>query len=73
MSGWEDAFERRIGELRSREVAVVRRAGNLRAINEANFFATPTLIAYCTFMVKRFVLDEPLTTQAVFTALGREM
>jgi ATP-binding cassette subfamily C (CFTR/MRP) protein 4 len=51
MSGYEDRFLDRIAEERKTEVAQIRKANKLKALNEAMFFACNIVISLVVFLV----------------------
>jgi ABC-type multidrug transport system fused ATPase/permease subunit len=66
MSGYEDRFLDRIAEERKTEVAQIRRANKLKALNEAMYFACNIVISLVIFLV-HVELGGTLTPGNVYT------
>ena len=67
LSGYETDFLQRIQALRKLEVERLRSAMNLRAANEALFFASNVVISLVIFLFHVFVSEEELKPGLVFT------
>eukprot|EP00535_Pseudo-nitzschia_heimii_P006271 CAMPEP_0197193116 /NCGR_PEP_ID=MMETSP1423-20130617/26482_1 /TAXON_ID=476441 /ORGANISM="Pseudo-nitzschia heimii, Strain UNC1101" /LENGTH=1180 /DNA_ID=CAMNT_0042646201 /DNA_START=907 /DNA_END=4452 /DNA_ORIENTATION=+ len=67
MSGYEDRFLDRIMEGRKREVSQITRASNLKALNEALFFACNIVVSLVIFLVHVVCLGGTLTPGNVYT------
>lgn len=67
MSGYEDRFLDRISEGRKKEVAQITRANNLKALNEALFFASNIVVSLVIFFVHVTCFGGTLTPGNVYT------
>nr|KAJ3418380.1 Multidrug resistance-associated protein 4 [Polyrhizophydium stewartii] len=65
---WELPFIGRIKDLRDKELASIRKASVLRALNEAIFFASSSIVSMFAF-VSFYFLGGVLTASNVFTCL----
>jgi len=65
---WEKPFTERIKEYRNQEIKALKKAGVLRAANEAFFFVSPTVISTFAF-VTTYLVGDPLSADKVFTSL----
>jgi len=68
VSAWENEFEKRIARIRAEEVSQIRRANNLKALNEAVFFSTNVIISIVIFLV-HIALGGHLTPRNVYTTM----
>ena len=69
MSGYEGRFLKRIHDIRKEEVAQITSANQLKAMNEAVFFATNIVISLIIFLVHIF-MGETLSPRQVFTVFA---
>jgi len=67
MSGYEDRFLDRIAKGRKKEVSQISRANNLKALNEAMFFASNIVVSLVIFLVHVMFLGGTLTPGNVYT------
>jgi len=67
MSGYEDRFLDRIMEGRKKEVSQIARATNLKALNEATFFACNIVVSLVIFLVHVGWFGGTLTPGNVYT------
>ncbi|RUS12806.1 P-loop containing nucleoside triphosphate hydrolase protein, partial [Endogone sp. FLAS-F59071] len=68
LSAWEEPMQRRINDIRANEIAYVRRANALRAVNEALFFFFPAVVSTTTF-ITFWALGNQLSPDNVFTSI----
>jgi ATP-binding cassette subfamily C (CFTR/MRP) protein 4 len=66
MSGYERRFQDRIQDIRKEEIEQITKANNLKACNEALFFATNVVISLVVFLVHVYI-GGTLTPRVVFT------
>ncbi|CAF0920721.1 unnamed protein product [Adineta ricciae] len=66
---WEKPMEKRVADMRQHELATIKRANHLRAINECLFFSSPCLFSCVTFLSLWF-LGYHLNAADVFVTLN---
>ncbi|KAI8611779.1 P-loop containing nucleoside triphosphate hydrolase protein [Chytriomyces sp. MP71] len=66
---WEQAFEKTINEVRDNEMGYIRKASYLRALNEAFFFASGSLIEIFAF-VTFWLMGGTFTPARIFTCIA---
>ncbi|RUP45489.1 hypothetical protein BC936DRAFT_148110 [Jimgerdemannia flammicorona] len=69
LSAWEEPMQRRINELRDEEIACIRRANALRAMNEALFFFFPAVVSAVAF-ITFWALGNQLRPDNVFPCMA---
>ncbi|KAF9973091.1 Multidrug resistance-associated protein 1 [Actinomortierella ambigua] len=67
---WEAPFHARVHDVRARELALIRRNMQVKAINFAVVFVLPVLVALCSLSVYAATLNGNLESSVVFTALS---
>lgn len=68
MNGWELEFEARISALRAKEVQILKTASRFKALNDAIYFSSSSVIASIIFTVHVFLGNE-LSPRIVYTAM----
>jgi ATP-binding cassette subfamily C (CFTR/MRP) protein 4 len=68
MNGWELEFEKRITALRAMEVAKLKAASRYKALNEAIYYFSSTVVAVSIFSV-HVLMGNELTPRKVYTTL----
>lgn len=69
MNAWELEFEKRIAALRAKEVATLTAASRFKALNEAIYYFSSTVVAAIVFAVN-VGLGNELTPRSVYTTLS---
>ena len=70
MSGWEDQIQKRIVDVREREIKQISKANQLKALNEGVFFSVIVVVSIAVFVSHIFMFDDVLTTRGVFTIMS---
>ena len=65
---WESLFSKICFKIRDEEMKVIKRASILRALNEAGFYVSPSIISLFTFMTLYF-MGTTFTPREVFVSL----
>ena len=68
IQAWELEFEQRISKLRSKEVSVLLKASQFRALNESFYFFSATVISVFIFIID-VLIGGILTPRKIFTTL----
>lgn len=67
---WEAAFADKVAGIRAREVATLRKAAHVRALNTVVAFSVPVLVTLTTFLTYTFWTNQPLQPANAFVTIA---